>query len=300
MRIILKGKFSCLVAATIVLVAVAGVVAFWGGSSGDSAAAAGNLVAHRGRARAKEVLREWHIRAQDPGRFPSQRAADGESRGKSQRDAREIDVSKLARDVQETLAGLSGAQRELYLEMLRASRDFNVEGLLDCSKRVRGTGNADLKSAMVGALGSLGEAGFQELSNYLVDSDGDVVQSALDEFEVMFNDIDDVQAKIRLCENTASLLKDADAIGLVMVDMKGCDCDDPETAMAMVQSLNRMVGRGNELVAEAARETYEYITDQPYTTAAEAVRWAEGKAGESEPVAGSSTSSSVDCDSYRK
>ena len=300
MRIILKNKLSGLVAVTIVLVAVVSVVAFWGDSSDDSEVASDGLVAHRSRERTRRAVQEWHIRERAPGRLSSQRTAHGDNRGKSQRQVRGIDVSKLARDVQEVLAGLTDGQRELYLEMLRASREFNVEDLLECSKRVRDSGNADLKSAMVGALGSLGEAGFQELSNYLVDSDGDVVQSALDEFEIMFNDIDDVQSKIRLCENTASLLTDADAINLVMVDMKGCDCDDPKTAMAMMQSLNRMVSGGNVLAAEAAREAYEYITDQPYTTAAEAVRWAEGKAGESEPVADLSTSSSVDCDSYRK
>lgn len=178
------------------------------------------------------------------------------------------DYRRLTNDIIDELLKLTVERRDLFRRIFKASDPPNLKALVNLMQEAMNCDSPTIRSAIVGGLAGVGIDGMDALSEFLLDSDPDVAQQALDEFNTLLSEVEDEKAKIALCEKTMSFLRDEDAIRYIAVDLNGCD-----DKVSAVEALVRIVEGTNAKAAEVAKESYEFITDEEYTGSEAAKRW---------------------------
>ena len=181
------------------------------------------------------------------------------------------DYRRLTNDIVEELLKLTAERRDLFRRIFKASDPPNLKALVNLMQEAMNCDSPTVRSAIVGGLAGVGIEGMDALSEFLLDSDPDVAQQALDEFDTLLSEVEDEPAKIALCEKTMNFLRDEDAIRYIAVDLNGCD-----NQAAAVEALVRIIGGTNAKAAAVAKESYEFITEEEFTTAEAAKKWIDG------------------------
>ena len=159
-------------------------------------------------------------------------------------------------------------ERALAARIEKALDDENLEAALKCADEALKCGVVEIRQNMVETLGWFGEKALPELTPFLADSDEDVRESAMNEWTMALSSIEDDGAKIRTVELAMGVLKNEDALEEISSEYIGVD-----EKMA-VESLVRIIaGGGPKEGIEKAKETYEFVTGDEWTDAAEAERW---------------------------
>lgn len=180
------------------------------------------------------------------------------------------DYRRLTNDIIDELLKLTAERRDLFRRIFKASDPPNLKALVNLMQEAMHCDSPTIRSAIVGGLAGVGIDGMDALSEFLLDSDPDVAQQALNEFDTLLSEVEDEKAKIALCEKTMTFLKDEEAIRYIAVDLNGC-----EDQAAAVEALVRIIGGTNAKAAEIAKESYEFITDEEYTSSETAKKWIE-------------------------
>ena len=159
-------------------------------------------------------------------------------------------------------------ERALEERIEKALDDEDLEAALACADEALKCGVVEIRQNMVDALGWFGEKALPELTPFLADADEDVRESAMNEWTMALSSIEDDGAKVKTVELAMSVLKDEDSLEEISNEYIGVD------EKLAVESLVRIIdGGGSKEGVEKAKETYEFVTGDEWTDAAEAERW---------------------------
>ena len=129
--------------------------------------------------------------------------------------------------------------------------------------------NVEIRSDLVDALGWFGRDAMLELLPLMADPDEDVAESAVDNWTMALNEVDDEVEKSTSVEAAMKVLKNEDALQAMVLELD--DCDD----MVALQTLVNVIEGDNEVAAAVAREHYEFMTDEEYSGIESANKWLE-------------------------
>ena len=159
-------------------------------------------------------------------------------------------------------------EKALEERIEKALDEEDLEAALACADEALKCGVVEIRQNMVDTLGWFGEKALPELTPFLADADEDVRDSAMNEWTMALSSIEDDGLKIKTVELAMGVLKDEDALEEISNEYIGAD------EKLAVESLARIIdGDGSKEGVEKAKETYEFVTGDEWTDAAEAARW---------------------------
>ncbi len=159
-------------------------------------------------------------------------------------------------------------ERALSKRIEAALDEEDLNKAVACAKEALNCQNVEIRQAMVDALGWFGAKGLPELTPFLADSDEDVRDSAMNEWSMALSDIDDEPEKLGVVEMAMSVLTNEDALEDISGEYIGAD------EKLAVESLLRIIeGGGSEQGIAKAKETYEFVTGDEFTSRAAAEKW---------------------------
>ena len=159
-------------------------------------------------------------------------------------------------------------EKALAERIEKALDDEDFELAVACAEEAQKCGDAEIRQSMVDTLGWFGEKALPELTPFLADADEDVRDSAMSEWTTALSSIEDEGVKIKTVELAMGVLNDEDALEEISNEYIGAD------EKLAVESLARIIeGGGSKEGVEKAKETYEFVTGDEWTDAAEAERW---------------------------
>ena len=159
-------------------------------------------------------------------------------------------------------------ERALSKRIEAALDEEDLNKAIACAKEALNCPNAEIRQAMVDALGWFGAKGLPELTPFLADPDEDVRDSAMNEWSMALSDIDDEPEKLGVVEMAMSVLTNEDALEDISGEYIGAD------EKLAVESLLRIIeGGGSEQGIAKAKETYEFVTGDEFTNRAAAEKW---------------------------
>lgn len=145
------------------------------------------------------------------------------------------------------------------------SEDEN--GALALARKLLHAPDADVRSAVVGVLGWIGVKAIPELSVMLGDEDEEVAQEALDQWMTAIDEIEDPVQKGALLAAAMTAIKDQDALEFCVMGFNTL----PE-AIA-IRNLVGVIQSSNAIASEIAREGFEFVAGEAYTTPEAAEKW---------------------------
>ena len=171
------------------------------------------------------------------------------------------------------------AERALAERIEKALDEEKLEDALACAKQALVCGNAEIRQAMVDTLGWFGEKALPELTPFLADPDEDVRDSAMSEWSVAVSEIENEAEKIGVVELAMNVLTDEDALEDISGEYIGVD------EKIAVESLVRLIeANGSQPGVAKAKETYEFVTGEEWTSSAAAAKWIEEEYEPPEPA----------------
>ena len=159
-------------------------------------------------------------------------------------------------------------EKALAERIEKALDDEDFELAASCAEEAQKCGDSEIRQSMVDTLGWFGEKALPELTPFLADADEDVRESAMNEWTMALSSIEDDGTKVKTVELAMGVLKDEDSLEEISTEYIGVD------EKLAVESLVRIIeGGGSKEGVEKAKETYEFVTGDEWTDAAEAERW---------------------------
>ena len=160
------------------------------------------------------------------------------------------------------------AERALAERIEKALDEEKLEDAVACAKQALICKNVEVRQAMVETLGWFGEKALPELTPFLADPDEDVRDSAMNEWSMAVSEIEDEAEKLGVVELAMNVLSDEDALEDISGEYIGVD------EKLAVESLVRVIeANGSRTGVEKAKETYEFVTGDEWTSSAAAAKW---------------------------
>lgn len=164
--------------------------------------------------------------------------------------------------------GFTPTERALSKRIEAALDEEDLDKAVACAKEALNCPNTEIREAMVDTLGWFGEKGLPELMPFLVDSDEDVRDSAMNQWSTALAEIEDEPKKIGIVELAMNVLSDEDALEDISGEYIGVD------EKLAVESLLRIIEAGGSAQGIAkAKETYEFVTGEEFTDREAAEKW---------------------------
>ena len=164
--------------------------------------------------------------------------------------------------------GFTPEERALSKRIEAALDEEDLSKAVACAKEALNCKNSEVRQAMVDALGWFGAKGLPELTPFLADPDDDVRDSAMNEWSMALSDIEDDAEKIGAVEMAMFALTNEDALDDISGEYIGVD-----EKLAVESLLKVIEGGGTAQGIEKAKETYEFVTGDEFTTRAAAEKW---------------------------
>ena len=225
-----------------------------------------------GRREGKEASKEPLPTIQNEVRHPDKAPARAKQ-GKSPRG----NVVKRVKPAKVTLSlaaddddddGFTPEERALSKRIEEALDEEDLKKAVACAKEALSCKNKEVRQSMVDTLGWFGAKGLPELTPFLADPDEDVRDSAMNEWSMALSDIEDDSEKIGAVEMAMFALTNEDALDDISGEYIGID------EKLAVESLLRVIeGGGTAQGIEKAKETYEFVTGDEFTSRAAAEKW---------------------------
>jgi len=171
---------------------------------------------------------------------------------------------------------LAPADRETLKKVQQAMEDENIGMLRTAARAALQSQTDEVRSDTVDALGWFGVRAMDDLLPFMVDANADIAQSALDNWTTALGEIEDGKRRCTLIEGVMRVLTDKDALESLVVEFNESETFD------VIQSLVNLIGSGNRASAEVAREHYEFLTGEEYTTVEAANAWVSENCTEDE------------------
>ncbi|MBO7482856.1 MAG: hypothetical protein J6U17_03085 [Kiritimatiellae bacterium] len=126
--------------------------------------------------------------------------------------------------------------------------------------------NPEIRSELVDGLGWFGDKAVLDLLPFMADKDSDVAESAISHWTSAVSDVGE-KRRAKLVEETMKIITDKDTLEEIVDQL-----DDLDDVRAIQVCIN-LIDSGNENAAEVAREHYEFVTGEEYTTFEAAEEW---------------------------
>lgn len=157
---------------------------------------------------------------------------------------------------------------EKFVDTIRAALDEeDLELSIELAKQAVRSKKAEVRSEMVDALRFFGDKVLPELLTFADDPDEGVRMEAMSAYEQAIFDIEDDREKAQIVEISMLNLNDADALEEIAMELIGMD------DRLAVQTLVNVIGGDSEIGRRIAKETYETVTGEEYTTFEAAEAW---------------------------
>ena len=179
----------------------------------------------------------------------------------------------LSDDDGEDMDDLPPEDRRLLSAIEEGRDDDSLEKVLKVLPEAAASTNAEIRSELVDALDSFGVQAMNHLLPFLADPDDDVRQSAIDSWTSTLGEVDDEKMK-------AKLITAVKKMGII--NFGSMNVDHVYSMQHFVQPGETLQsgayniycgGKGLNQSVAAAREQYEFLTGDEYTTVEDADKW---------------------------
>ena len=159
-------------------------------------------------------------------------------------------------------------EKKLAADVEKALDEEDFELAKKCAPLALKCKVTEIRQAMVDTLAWFGEKAIPELTPFIADSDEDVAESAMNEWDCAVSSIEDDAEKIGMTEMAMQVISDEDALESISGNYIGVD------EKLAVESLLRVIeGGGSKSGIAKAKETYEFVTGEEFESRAAAEKW---------------------------
>lgn len=162
---------------------------------------------------------------------------------------------------------LSEKDKKLVKEIEKWQDEEQSEELLNLDKRVREADGPEVREAFLEAISILGVKAISTFVAYLCDPNEDVANAAMNNFEFALSEIDDEEFKLSAVESVFMTVSKPESLEYLAGELNAAD------EKLAVETILRIVDSGNKAGAKVAKESYEFITGEEFTTPAAARDW---------------------------
>jgi len=170
---------------------------------------------------------------------------------------------QTANEVQQTADQVTA---ELMQERLD---DGNEDGALKLAQKLMKSKEVEVRSDVVTVLGMIGIKALPELSKMIDDEDEDVSQEAFQQWLSVLDELENDDLKQRMLTARMMMLSDVDTLEECVMAFSGMD------EVVVINGLLPVIESNNPNAAQVAREHYEHVTGEEYTTAEAAKKLVE-------------------------
>lgn len=163
--------------------------------------------------------------------------------------------------------GFSDAEKALAKKIGVALESDKFANVAACVKAAAASTHPEIRSRMVSALQWFGRKAMPELTSFMADPDDDVRQEALDAWLDAIQEVESPTEKRDLLAASIKAMNDSDAVEAMLTEVS----ELPNAYQISI--LSDLIQTGNPVVREAAKEEYEFLTDEEFTNMAAAERW---------------------------
>ena len=164
---------------------------------------------------------------------------------------------------------MSPADRHLMDVIEQARDDDDLDRLVKIIPEVSASTNAEVRSELVDAIGWFDEKGMNHLLPFMADPDDDVRESAIDNWTSALGEVEDEKARAQMVGAVMQVLTDEDALESMVNEL--IDMDERVALQTLVDVIEG--GKAAPQGVAAAREQYEFLTGEEYTTIDAANQW---------------------------
>lgn len=164
---------------------------------------------------------------------------------------------------------MSPADRRLLEAIEQGQDDEDLERLVKIIPEVSASTNAEVRSELVDALGWFGVQGMNHLLPFMADSDEDVRERAVDNWTSALGEVEDEGMRAQMIGAVMQVLNDEDALESMTNEL--IDMDEKIALQTLVDVIEG--GKAAPQGVAVAREQYEFLTGDEYTTIEAANQW---------------------------
>lgn len=165
---------------------------------------------------------------------------------------------------------LSTDDRKLVLSVQDALDENNFSAVARAARHALESTNLAVREAAVEALGWFGAEALPDLTPLMADSNDDVAEAAMSQWELALGEIEEPAVKAEIAEAVMKTLTNKDALQSIISEITSQDDD-----LVILESLVAIIESDNAVGAEVAREEYETMTGEEWTDIDAANRWLE-------------------------
>ena len=137
--------------------------------------------------------------------------------------------------------------------------------------------SSEVRQHAVDALGWFDQKAIADLTKFLSDKDPDVAQSAFNHWDSAIDMVENESFKLTVAKEAMKSLKDPDMLENVATKLKSAD-DEPAAVDAIMDVLRSV--KPDSAAATSAKEAYEFVTGEEFTTVGAATLWKVKRAQE--------------------
>jgi len=160
---------------------------------------------------------------------------------------------------------LSPEDRRLLDAIDQAYDAEDLTSVRALASRARSSPSRSVREAFIWALGWFGPNTLEDLMPFISDADEEIAKDAYAHWTEALQELDDEVKKVSFVERLMTEVTDKEMLDEIALEYLGID-----DALA-VQSLLRLIN--SETAERTAREIYEMVTGEPYTTDEAAQNW---------------------------
>ena len=195
------------------------------------------------------------------------KTAETHSCASKTRSSRHVDAD--ASDDTDERTDLPPNDRRLLKAIEQARDDESLDQIVKLLPEAAASTNTEIRSELVDAIDDFGVAAMNHLLPFMADPDDDVRQSALDSWTSNLGEIEDEKTRAKLITAVMQVLDDEDALESMTMELT--DMDEKIAIQTLVDVIEG--GKARPKAVTAAREQYEFITGDEYTTIESADQW---------------------------
>ena len=143
----------------------------------------------------------------------------------------------------------------------------NEKEALRMARTLMNSPEEDVRASAVTTLGWIGVKALPELTHMLGDGDESVAKDALTQWKMAFDEISDDAARADLLVSAIGTLKDVEDMEALVLSFSQVSNE------LAVQSLVKIIQGNNAAATGVAKEHYEFITQEQFTTPEAAAQW---------------------------
>ena len=164
---------------------------------------------------------------------------------------------------------MSPEDRRLMDAIEQGRDDDDLERLVKLIPDVSASTNAELRAELVDAIGWFDVQGMNHLLPFMADPDEDVRESAIDNWTSALSEVEDEKMRAHMVGAVMQVLTDEDALESMTAEF--IDMDEKIALQTLIDVIEG--GKSAPQGVAAAREQYEFITGDEYTTVEAANAW---------------------------